>query len=378
MPTEIPRRKFTAEDVNRLRGKIWIHDLKIHSGIDSVQQIRKKYDPRSSHSTWDNYEKGIHSPTVRKGIDRVKQLASKFPDSDEVFNCMSWKVLKAEKHSETQLKEAISKLGAPISELILYGSVIDPFKIGGHPIDFAEFCDELKMFPDFTTLRSLVLLLGLAKIYESDEMWNGICFVYQTMILEFLIHKTIPFYPEVFAIIDNFALQRERMAVNRKPVPIFTPWNKQLPNYKQNLIEHYTAGLKFSYFSHELTKTDSSDEILTTMSELLVEIVWQCGWAKNHNVSELWGPLMESFIKLTQEYEDYTQLTNADVLFFFEGEFANIFRDTKKEVANPSNYTSSFPSIFEPKRISKFARSIGYPPRMKIYAPHINPRSTDT
>lgn len=371
MFNENQRREFSAVDINRLKSKIWIHDLKIITGLKTTYQIWNKFDRNSSFSTWNNYENGISSPTFRMGIDRVAMMEDRFPGSDRVFNCLSWEVLKLKNFSEVDLKGAIGKLGAPISELILNGSVFDPAKIGGHPIDFSEFCDELKIFPDFTTLRGIILLLGLARHFQSDEMWNGICSVYANMIEEFLFHQTLPFYPEIFEIVDNFALRRERLVVNQKPTSIFTSWVSHLPTYKEKLIEHYSTSLKLSYGLYRESSEGSAEDDVSAFATLLVEIVWQCGWAANHNVSELWGPLVDRFQILIKETDEYDKLSDTELLDFFAKGYRDLFQKNEEEPLTISIYTPPFPSILEPIKISEDARRVGYSDNIEIFAPYI-------
>ena len=373
MFNENQRREFSAVDINRLKSKIWIHDLKINTGLKTTYEIWNKFDHKSSFSTWNNYENGISSPTFRKGIDRVAMMEELFPGSDRVFNCLSWEVLKLKNFSEVELKGAIGKLDAPISELILNGSVFDPAKIGGHPIDFSEFCDELKVFPDFTTLRGIILLLGLAKNFQSDEMWNGICSVYSSMIEEFLFHQTLPFYPEIFEIVDNFALRRERLVVNQKPTPIYTSWESHLPAYKEKLIQYYSTSLKLSDSLYGRFPDAGAEDDVKALATLLVEIVWQCGWSTTHNVSELWWPLLDRFKMLIQEIDEYNKLTDTEFFDFFARGFDSLFQKNEEEPLTISSHTPPFPSILEPLKISEDARRAGYSDNIEIFAPYINP-----
>ena len=166
--------------IDVLRTQLWIHVLKLRSGLPSSYAIEKALEPHliqfsedriNRPRKWDSSERGARVPRRKADAgDAVELAEQRFPGTAQWFDNPIWDILKGASPDQWALLKLLQKLSPEVNEVLV---VRDEAKLSGRP-QLADLTDDhfkrLVRIGSFDALTATVLLAKLAEEVASPEL----------------------------------------------------------------------------------------------------------------------------------------------------------------------------------------------------------------
>lgn len=283
--------KNDPAEVEIVQNKVWFDQLIKQTGYKSLDWLSKK-SPYSLTSL-KRYKSGGQVSRERMGRIAPKEMANRYPGSEKIYYSKIWAILAGQSISKDEAYSEYSELRYLVKGIVLNSTYRNKLFLYSDLSDVDDIIFHLKQFPEFDTLKAIIVTLALARNERNLYYWNKLCGLYNELLPELLFDEDISFKPEFFDLMDQFARRYEyKHALDLTPQ--YQNWRDQLPRYKQLIRETYAAGIRSHCNFTLLPKTILSEDVLKNIVEWMIDIVWNNEDLK-FNARDLWMPLGDFF-----------------------------------------------------------------------------------
>lgn len=200
--------------IDVLRTQLWMHVLKLRSGLPSSYAVEKTLEPhlvRTSGDSinrprkWDSYERGSRIPKRKHDeTDAVELAEQHFPGTARWFDSPLWAILKGEHIDRWELQKLLQTLEPDVADILI--SRDEPMMYGQPDLVqlTSEHVDRLVAQGSFDALVATAVLAKLSEETASFELRNMAldCYARLQPILadapETRVH-----YPDLFTYMDG-------------------------------------------------------------------------------------------------------------------------------------------------------------------------------
>ena len=228
---EKPKRgRPPKSEVEKLRDRIWIYAVQLHSSLKTGYSLETAVDPDKVKreagqvrrpGKWDRYVNGSRGPGQFKGKrDAVAMAEAEFPGTAVWYYSPLWWALELKPKSADDCEAALHRLDINVSELLL---TIDS-RAGAEPISPRRFdeamADQLVKIGSFDALAAAVVMARWAEAIASPQLRDLALNCYARLQPAIAaIPELTQFYPHLFTLIDmrckhwTFVAPNQRMDI---------------------------------------------------------------------------------------------------------------------------------------------------------------------